>query len=83
MDGQIRIQPLNDDSIGAQLVTFMRNNGGRPHCDECLLEEIPGAHIDDVSYASAVLRRGSNFSLSEISACTRCGNVKPLTMGAA
>jgi hypothetical protein len=74
---------MNNKSFRAQLATFLRGNGTRPYCDECLLEEVPGAHIADISRASANLREDSDFLFGADRACARCAQRKPLTMAAA
>jgi hypothetical protein len=74
---------MNNSSMGAQLAIFLRSNEARPYCDECLLEEIPGAHITDVGRASAMLRESPDFLFEEAAACARCAQKKPLTMAVA
>ena len=74
---------MNNSSMGAQLAVFLRSNETRPYCDECLLEEIPGAHITDVGRASAMLREGPDFLSDGVGACTRCAQKRPLTMAVA
>jgi hypothetical protein len=72
---------VNNRSMGAQLAIFLRSNEARPYCDECLLEEIPGAHITDVDRASAMLRESPDFLFEEAAACGRFAQKKAADNG--
>jgi hypothetical protein len=42
-----------------------------------------GAHIADVSRATAILRETPEFQATEAGSCARCAQTKPLTAAAA
>jgi hypothetical protein len=66
-------------SLHSKIATFLRLRIETPYCDDCLLEVVGEATLDEVHEETASMRGQPDF-LYGGNTCTRCGDRKPTTM---